>query len=415
MPARCTHRCWRVWPGATWPRWPDAVGEHAAGEGATFGGDRAFPVDPVPRLIAGDEWRALEEGLGQRVRALDAFVSDLARERRVVQAGIVPERLAATLPFLEPDLADLPDPGERADRDRRPGRRARHRRALPRARGQRAHPVGHGLPAGHPPRDQGAPGLRRAAPPGTRRAGQPARSCAVGRAARPRLRRGGRRPVRRPRQLRLLRAPRPGRAGRRAAGASRRTCASMRGRLVVAPQRAPGRRPLPAHQRGPPARPGRHADRDRRAPARAAAGRHAERRQRLRHRRRRRQADLSLRGCDDWLLPPRGAAGAVDRDVRPGRVRRTRRGAGASGRARAQAARRPRRPRGADRARGVRAGAARGGRDGARRPRGLERPGGRAAVHAPDGDRRAARCPATSTCGRSCSTTAARRRPCPAG
>lgn len=87
-----------------------AVAEHAAGEGATFGGDRAFPIDPIPRLIESVEWRELEAGLGQRVRALDAFVGDLARERRAVEAGVVPERLAATLPFLEPDLADLPDP-----------------------------------------------------------------------------------------------------------------------------------------------------------------------------------------------------------------------------------------------------------------------------------------------------------------
>jgi carboxylate-amine ligase len=87
-----------------------AVAQHATGEGATFGADRAFPVDPIPRLIEADEWRELEAGLGQRVRALDAFVSDLARERRIVQAGVVPERLAGTLPFLEPDLADLPEP-----------------------------------------------------------------------------------------------------------------------------------------------------------------------------------------------------------------------------------------------------------------------------------------------------------------
>ncbi|HEY8583110.1 MAG TPA: hypothetical protein VIL49_09175, partial [Capillimicrobium sp.] len=50
---------------------------HAAALGATFGDGRAFPVDPVPRLIAADEWAALEAGLGQRVRALDALVSDL--------------------------------------------------------------------------------------------------------------------------------------------------------------------------------------------------------------------------------------------------------------------------------------------------------------------------------------------------
>jgi uncharacterized circularly permuted ATP-grasp superfamily protein len=87
-----------------------SVGDHAAGEGATFGGDQAFPVDPIPRLISGDEWQLLEDGLGQRVRALDAFVADLVGERRVVAEGVLPERLAADLPFFEPDLVDVPAP-----------------------------------------------------------------------------------------------------------------------------------------------------------------------------------------------------------------------------------------------------------------------------------------------------------------
>jgi uncharacterized circularly permuted ATP-grasp superfamily protein len=86
------------------------VGEHAAGEGATFGGDQAFPVDPIPRLISGDEWELLESGLGQRVRALDAFVTDMSGERRVVAEGLLPQRLASDLPFFEPDVADFPAP-----------------------------------------------------------------------------------------------------------------------------------------------------------------------------------------------------------------------------------------------------------------------------------------------------------------
>jgi uncharacterized circularly permuted ATP-grasp superfamily protein len=86
------------------------VSEHAAAEGATFGGDTAFPIDPIPRLVAADEWDALEAGLGQRLRALDAFVGDIAGPERIVADGIVPERLTADLPFREPDLADVPDP-----------------------------------------------------------------------------------------------------------------------------------------------------------------------------------------------------------------------------------------------------------------------------------------------------------------
>ena len=68
------------------------VAQAAEKRGIEFGEepDGAFLVDPVPRLIAADEWRGLEAGLVQRVRALDAFVADAYGERRIVEAGIVP-------------------------------------------------------------------------------------------------------------------------------------------------------------------------------------------------------------------------------------------------------------------------------------------------------------------------------------
>ena len=60
--------------------------------GAAFGcrspdGFTAFHVDPVPRILPAGEWRALEAGLAQRVRALNAFVADVYGERRIVAGG----------------------------------------------------------------------------------------------------------------------------------------------------------------------------------------------------------------------------------------------------------------------------------------------------------------------------------------
>src|SRR3954466_13623468 len=68
------------------------VTQAAEERGITFGEDPdgAFLVDPIPRLITAGEWRELEAGLVQRVRALDAFVADAYGERRIVEAGIVP-------------------------------------------------------------------------------------------------------------------------------------------------------------------------------------------------------------------------------------------------------------------------------------------------------------------------------------
>ena len=44
-------------------------------------GDERYVVDPVPRVIAADEWARLEVGLAQRVRALNAFVADVRYRR----------------------------------------------------------------------------------------------------------------------------------------------------------------------------------------------------------------------------------------------------------------------------------------------------------------------------------------------
>jgi len=77
--------------------------------GITFGakGDERFHFDPVPRLIAADEWAGLEAGLAQRVRALDAYCADVYGERRIVRDGMVPARVIETTETLEPELAGL--------------------------------------------------------------------------------------------------------------------------------------------------------------------------------------------------------------------------------------------------------------------------------------------------------------------
>ncbi len=67
------------------------VTAHLESEGVRFG-EQAFPLDPVPRLILAAEWEPLAAGLGQRARALAAFIADAYGDRRIVVAGIVPGR-----------------------------------------------------------------------------------------------------------------------------------------------------------------------------------------------------------------------------------------------------------------------------------------------------------------------------------
>jgi uncharacterized circularly permuted ATP-grasp superfamily protein len=76
------------------------------------GGSTDFVVDPVPRVLAAAEWEALEAGLTQRVRALNAFVADVYGPRRAVAEGVVPERVIESAESFEPAMCGLRPPGD---------------------------------------------------------------------------------------------------------------------------------------------------------------------------------------------------------------------------------------------------------------------------------------------------------------
>ncbi|GAB6856514.1 circularly permuted type 2 ATP-grasp protein [Microbacterium xylanilyticum] len=68
-------------------------------QGVTFdfaGEERPFPLDVVPRVIAPDEWREVDLGVAQRVRALEAFLADVYGARRCVTDGVIPAPLIAS-------------------------------------------------------------------------------------------------------------------------------------------------------------------------------------------------------------------------------------------------------------------------------------------------------------------------------
>ena len=52
--------------------------------------DRAWPFDIVPRTIAKSEWLRIEEGLKQRLTALNLFINNLYNEQRIVKDGVFP-------------------------------------------------------------------------------------------------------------------------------------------------------------------------------------------------------------------------------------------------------------------------------------------------------------------------------------
>lgn len=86
------------------------VGAAVAAGGLTFGEGEPIPVDPVPRLLDGEEWERLRAGLLQRARALNAFLLDAYGPRRIFDAGVVPRRLLETSEGYSPAMQGLLDP-----------------------------------------------------------------------------------------------------------------------------------------------------------------------------------------------------------------------------------------------------------------------------------------------------------------
>jgi uncharacterized circularly permuted ATP-grasp superfamily protein len=55
--------------------------------------ERLIPFDLVPRIISAAEWRLLERGIEQRVRALNAFLYDIYHRQEILRAKRVPADL----------------------------------------------------------------------------------------------------------------------------------------------------------------------------------------------------------------------------------------------------------------------------------------------------------------------------------
>ena len=83
--------------------------ETSGGGGPTH--ERPFPLDLVPRVISGEEWRAIKRGLAQRIRALNHFVDDVYHAREIVREGLVPWRLVASCPHFARAVHGIRPPG----------------------------------------------------------------------------------------------------------------------------------------------------------------------------------------------------------------------------------------------------------------------------------------------------------------
>jgi uncharacterized circularly permuted ATP-grasp superfamily protein len=67
--------------------------------------ERLIPFDIIPRLFSRSEWSRLEQGLFQRVKALNMFLADVYGKQEILRAGIVPSDLVLRNEFYRPEMA----------------------------------------------------------------------------------------------------------------------------------------------------------------------------------------------------------------------------------------------------------------------------------------------------------------------
>lgn len=58
--------------------------------------ERIFPFDILPRIITSTEWQGVENGIKQRLKALNLFLQDIYHDQNIIKDGVIPAALIAS-------------------------------------------------------------------------------------------------------------------------------------------------------------------------------------------------------------------------------------------------------------------------------------------------------------------------------
>ena len=72
--------------------------------------DRAWPFDIIPRIIDKKEWDQIEQGLIQRVQALNLFINDLYHGQKIVKDKVFPAELLHDSVNFRPQCVGISPP-----------------------------------------------------------------------------------------------------------------------------------------------------------------------------------------------------------------------------------------------------------------------------------------------------------------
>jgi len=74
------------------------------------GTERLIPFDLIPRIIPAHEWTSMQQGLVQRVNALNLFIHDVYHEQTILKAGLIPSEQILNNAQYRPEMLGVDVP-----------------------------------------------------------------------------------------------------------------------------------------------------------------------------------------------------------------------------------------------------------------------------------------------------------------
>ncbi|MBK7148638.1 MAG: circularly permuted type 2 ATP-grasp protein [Bacteroidetes bacterium] len=72
--------------------------------------ERIFPFDIIPRVITATEWKFIEDGIKQRIKALNLFLKDIYHDQFIIKDGMIPAELVYSCPHYLREMYRLKVP-----------------------------------------------------------------------------------------------------------------------------------------------------------------------------------------------------------------------------------------------------------------------------------------------------------------
>jgi uncharacterized circularly permuted ATP-grasp superfamily protein len=72
--------------------------------------DRILPFDVLPRVLTAEDWRGIDAGVKQRVKALNLFLWDIYHDQRIIKDGTLPAELVLNNANFRPEMMGYDPP-----------------------------------------------------------------------------------------------------------------------------------------------------------------------------------------------------------------------------------------------------------------------------------------------------------------